>query len=74
MKQSILVFKRGATMNELREAIVVESEVAAAVRELGYDTEKQNLAIEDRGLCRYIVHFGKRYVGIWDSRRHTFVD
>lgn len=74
MRQSKLVLNQGATMKELQEAVTVESEVSAAVRELGYGPEKQNLTIEDCGLCRYVVRFGKRYVGILDSRRHTFVD
>lgn len=74
MTASTLVFNGQITANNILAMMAVEKDVTKAVRELGYDPEKQNLTIEDCGLCRYVVRFGKRYVGIWDSRRHTFVD
>ena len=54
--------------------IAVEQDVAHAVRELGYNPDKQSLTIEAVAYNRYSVHFGRSYVGIWDSQRKTFVD
>lgn len=74
MRKSKLVFNPGATMKELQKSATVKSEVSAAVTKLNYDPEKQNLTIEDCVLCRYVVRFGKRYDGVWGSRRHNFMD
>lgn len=74
MKESTLIVNRGITAKELLKAITAESEIAAAVRELGYNPDKQSLTIEAVALNRYSVHFGRSYVGIWDSQRKTFVD
>lgn len=74
MRTSTLIFQQGVTMQELRNVITVEAEVAQAVRLLGYDPDKQSLRVESCGVDRYLIHFGRSYVGVWDSRRKTFVD
>ncbi len=74
MKESTLVFNGQITMRGLQDMIAVEQDVANAVRELGYNPDKQSLTIEAVAYNRYSVHFGRSYVGIWDSQRKTFVD
>lgn len=74
MTTSTLVLKNGINMPELHRLIAVEAEVSKAVQAMGYDTDKQNLRVETCGVDRYAIHFGRGYVGVWDSRRKTFVD
>ena len=74
MRTSTLVLKNGINLPELRRLIAVESEVSQAVRLLGYDPDKQNLSVEACGIDRYAIRFGRGYIGVWDSRRKTFVD
>lgn len=74
MKESTLVFNGQITMGGLQNMIAVEKDVAAAVRELGYNPDKQSLTIEAVAYNRYAVRFGRSYVGIWDGQRKTFVD
>lgn len=74
MRASTLIVQPGITVSGLLAYMAVEDEVSKAVRELGYDPDKQQLTIEGVALNRYSVHFGKSYVGIWDSQRKTFVD
>ena len=74
MRASTLIVKQGISIKELLVFMAVEDEVSKAVRELGYDPDKQQLTIEGVALNRYSVYFGRSYVGIWDSNRHTFVD
>lgn len=75
MKDSTLVFEGQVTVERLRATIAAEREIAVAVRQLGYNPDKQRLVIEAIADDRYSVYFGgKSYVGIWDGRRKTFVD
>lgn len=74
MRASTLIVKQGISIKELLAFMAVEDEVSKAVRELGYDPDKQHLTIEGVALNRYSVYFGRSYVGIWDSNRHTFMD
>ncbi len=74
MRSSTLVVERGISVKGLLKWIAVEAEIVKAVRQLGYDPDKQDLTIEGYGLDRYIVHFGRSYVGVWDTNRKTFVD
>jgi len=75
MKDSTLVFDGQVTVERLRATITAEKEIAVAVRQLGYNPDKQRLVIEAIADDRYIVYFGgKSYVGIWDGQRKTFVD
>ena len=74
MRASTLIVRQGISISELLELMAVEDEVSKAVRELGYDPEKQQLIIDPLSINRYSVFFGRSYVGVWDSQRHTFVD
>lgn len=74
MRASTLIVRQGISVSELLELMAVEDEVSKAVRELGYNPDKQSLTIEAVAYNRYSVHFGRSYVGIWDSQRKTFVD
>lgn len=75
MKETTLLFNGQITADTLRKAVAVEKDIAAAVRELGYDPDKQSLTIEVIAIDRYAVRFGRKsYVGIWDGLRKTFVD
>lgn len=55
-------------------AMAVEKDVTKAVRELGYNPDKQSLTIEALSSGRCSVSFGKYWIGIWDTLRKTFVD
>lgn len=74
MRESTLVFNGQITMGGLRSMISAEKDISAAVRQLGYNPDKQRLSIEAVAYNRYSVCFGKSYVGIWDGQRKTFVD
>ena len=74
MRQSVLVFRRDATMQDLEEILAVEREASNTAMELGYNLDKQKNYHRGFPLHRYSVRFGKIYIGMWDNLRHTFVE
>lgn len=74
MTASTLVFSGKITARNILTMIAVEKDVTKAVRELGYNTDKQSLTIEALSGGRCSVCFGKYWIGIWDVLRKTFVD
>ncbi len=74
MRASTLIVNQGISVKELLAFMSIESEISKAVRDLGYDPDKQQLTIEAVAINRYTVFFGRSLVGIWDSKRKTFVD
>lgn len=74
MTASTLVFNGQITASNILTMIAVEKDVTKAVRELGYNPDKQSLTIEALSSGRCSVCFGKYWIGIWDTLRKTFVD
>lgn len=74
MTASTLIFNGRITTNNILAMMAVEKDVTKAVRELGYNTDKQGLTIEALSSGRCSVSFGKYWIGIWDTLRKTFVD
>lgn len=74
MTASTLVFSGRITANNILAMMAIEKEVTKAVRELGYNPDKQSLTIEALSSGRCSVSFGKYWIGIWDTLRKTFVD
>lgn len=74
MKASTLVFNGQVTVGDILDMMAVEKDVTKAVRELGYNPDKQSLTIEALNSGRCSVRFGKHRIGIWDNLRKTFVD
>ncbi len=74
MTASTLVFNGQISTSNILTMIAVEKDVTKAVRELGYNPDKQSLTIEALSGGRCSVRFGKYWIGIWDTLRKTFVD
>lgn len=74
MTASTLVFSGKITTGNILTMIAIEKDVTKAVRELGYNTDKQSLTIEALSSGRCSVRFGKYWIGIWDVLHKTFVD
>lgn len=65
MRESVLIMQPGITLVALRKIIAVEDEVSEVVRSMGYDLSKQRLSIESAGKNRFIIGFGRGYIGLW---------
>lgn len=74
MTASTLIFNSLITANNILAMMAVEKDVTKAVRELGYNPDKQSLTIEALSSGRCSVGFGKYWIDIGDTLRKTFVD
>ncbi len=52
----------------------VRQDILKALKGLGHETQEREVYIFIIAYNRYKVFYKRRYIGVWDSQRKTFVD